>query len=112
MGHIHNYNSIYIHHHHSVHYNHNNHSRLETHLQHSVGPFSRKALRVPLGRGRPSTPAPRRGTTRASSGAPPWWTRRATMSPAKDNMGSALQHVTRDSGGSREQKTDTNQFLK
>merc|ERR1712107_49830 len=40
------------------------------------------------------------------------WTRRATMSPAKDNMGSALQHVTRDSGGSREQKTDTNQFLK
>merc|ERR1711963_24147 len=64
------------------------------------------------GRGRPSTPAPRRGTTRASSGAPPWWTRRATMSPARGNTDSALQHVTRDSGGSREQKTDTNQFLK
>merc|ERR1712211_87815 len=27
---------------------HNSRSRLETHLQHSVGPFSRKALRVPL----------------------------------------------------------------
>merc|ERR1712024_313707 len=54
--------SFYFHHHHSVHHNHNhyhhnNHrhhldhhssSRLETHLQHSVRPLSRKALRVPL----------------------------------------------------------------
>merc|ERR1712130_693975 len=54
------------------------------------------------GRGRPSTPAPRRGTTRASSGAPPWSTRRATTLLVKDNMDSALKHATRDSGGSRE----------
>merc|ERR1712130_920103 len=70
------YNSFYFHHHNSVHHNHHNHnhdyrhhhhscSRLETHLQHSVRPFSRKALCVPLhlagedlqllhqGRGRP-----------------------------------------------------------
>merc|ERR1712172_60135 len=42
------------------------------------------------------------GKTRASSGAPPWSTRRATMSLARDNMDSALKDVTRDSGGSRE----------
>merc|ERR1711862_890711 len=54
------------------------------------------------GRGRASTPAPRRGMTRASSGPPQWSTRRATMSPARDNTDSALKHVTRDSGGSRE----------
>merc|ERR1712107_812239 len=77
------------------------------------GPSAGKPCGSPSpGRGRPSTPAPRRGTTRASSGAPPWWTRRATMSPARGNTDSALHHVTRDSGGSREQKTDTNQFLK
>merc|ERR1711936_890833 len=50
--HIHNHNIFHFHHHHRVHYNHNNnhHScrRLETHLQHSVRPCSRKALCVPL----------------------------------------------------------------
>merc|ERR1712107_243968 len=50
------------------------------------------------GRARPSPRAPRRATTRASSGAPPWSTRLATMWLARDNMDSALKHVTRASG--------------
>merc|ERR1739840_54417 len=59
MG-FHNHNSFHFHYHHSVHHNHsNNHhnyhrhhhhscSRLETHVQHSVRPCSRKTLCVPL----------------------------------------------------------------
>merc|ERR1712107_116192 len=50
------------------------------------------------GRAIPSPRAPRRATTRASSGAPPWSTRLATMWLARDNMDSALKHVTRASG--------------
>merc|ERR1712154_195844 len=34
----------------------------------------------------------------------PWSTRRATMSLARDNMDSALQRATQNSGGSREKR--------
>merc|ERR1712117_172122 len=47
------------------------------------------------GRARPSPRAPRRATTRASSGAPPWSTRLATIWLARDNMDSALKNATR-----------------
>merc|ERR1712064_87509 len=47
------------------------------------------------GRARPSPRAPRRATTRESSGAPPWSTRLATMWLARDNMDSALKNATK-----------------
>merc|ERR1712013_623375 len=43
--HINHHNRIHFHNHHSVHHN---SSRLEAHLQHSVRPGIRKALRVPV----------------------------------------------------------------